>query len=891
MRSRPHATRLVAAVAMLVGGNCAQGAGVVLDEPFDGPTPTWQVRPDGRVRVMAQLRTRAQRVHQPTTAERVVLTCPAGYAAHVSHPVGPLPVLDELSIEVVVRANRPGLQIAAAVVFPRSLDPVTGKPLKALVHGLRYSQPGQWQALKVDKVPLLATRQARFMSVDPRQQVDGREAFVDQVVLLLPGGPDESLVEIDQMTIFGVATDQPTTAASTATAETGGSDMEGPLLQAPALAADKQTQSFEPVEIRRRGSTLSVAGVPLMPRVLECRGEPFDMVAELGFNAVWLAELPTEAQLHAARAARLWVICPPPPMERLRSIAPDSVWQTVLAWSMGLDCDIFALDGLASSVEEIRRADPLMRPLLVGATDRPRSFGQFADVLVRAEPQPLDGLPPTTLHSALDIMGCSPWAQLSLGWSPAATRQTQLLVPTANHLGWHDPHRIRHWALEAIAGGTRGLLVRTPERLTRTSPEARRLADQLQLLNQELVLVEPWLVAGKRLPSAELTGADVTTTAWQLGQSRLVYVPQQTRATRGAVASTLAVAGVPETARAHLFSPAGLLPLGGTRVAGGYRVQLGSIAAGGLILLTDDARALAAAQQRLGRYASRYAQTERDLAVADVSHLESVRSQLLDTRDTAQATRMAAIKRGVQQVDQLMAARDYPSVVQVARQIRYDAGIEMLLIGGQSPSTGFTSVPTQFQARLLPTHQALEQSLRGLARGPNVLAGGDFEDLHSTKSGGWIHANYAEAKLDTEVEFTPQQPYHGKSCLRLRARATGAQVVLDALEPKPVVWITSPAVTMRPGSVIEITGWTRVATQLAEQRGELLVVDNLGGEQLAVRVPATTGWQPFRMVRTIDDSGFVQVNLALNGPASADVDAVMIREVMRPQRTASKVGQ
>ncbi len=322
-------------------------------------------------------------------------------------------------------------------------------------------------------------------------------------------------------------------------------------------------------------------------------------------------------------------------------------------------------------------------------------------------------------------------------------------------------------------------------------------------------------------------------------------------------------------------------------MAGGYRAELGSIAAGGFVLLTDDARALATTQQRIGRAAAQTAQTERGLAVAEVSELESIRSQLLDIRDTAQAARVVALKRGVQQVDQLLASRDYPKVTQLARQIRHDASVEMLRLERESRGSGFTSVPTQYEPRLLPTHEALEQSLGGLPRGPNVLMGGDFEDLSSAKQGGWTHANYADAKLDTRVEFTPQQPYHGRSCLRLSARSTSTTAMIDDAEPRPVVWVTSPQVATAPGSVIEISGWARVATRNADRSGELLVVDSLGGEQLALRLPATTGWQPFRMIRTTDHSGYVQLNLALTGPASADVDAMMIREVIRPARTAA----
>src|SRR5690606_24271707 len=105
----------------------------------------------------------------PTTTERIVLACPAGYAAHVAHEVGQLPVIDEQVIEVVVRGNRQAIQLAAEVVYPRSIDPKTGKPVRTLVQGHRYSNPGGWQKLSLEKLPLLAERHARLMSTDPNE--------------------------------------------------------------------------------------------------------------------------------------------------------------------------------------------------------------------------------------------------------------------------------------------------------------------------------------------------------------------------------------------------------------------------------------------------------------------------------------------------------------------------------------------------------------------------------------------------------------------------------------------------------------------------------------------------------------------------------------------------
>src|SRR5690606_18557705 len=128
----------------------------------------------------------------------------------------------------------------------------------------------------------------------------------------------------------------------------------------------------------------------------------------------------------------------------------------------------------------------------------------------------------------------------------------------------------------------------------------------------ELRLVEPWLVSGKRTASSPVEGTGVETMAWQLGRSRLVYIPEQPVSVATLPPTPrIVVTGLPETTRAHLLTPAGLLPLAGQRAGGGYLVQLPSIAAGGWLLLTEDTRTLAQVQQRIGRNAMRAAQSER----------------------------------------------------------------------------------------------------------------------------------------------------------------------------------------------------------------------------------------------------------------------------------------
>src|SRR5690606_22723126 len=160
-------------------------------------------------------------------------------------------------------------------------------------------------------------RHARLMSTDPNEKIDPHEAYVEHVVLVVPGGTDQSLIEIDQLTVMGVATDKP---AFDGPALSFGGDSEGPLLQAPGATNPKKGESCRPSTVRRHGNTMTVENQPLVPRMIEYRGEPMELVADLGFNAILLAEPATEAQLQAARAAKLWVVCPPPKIDVLAKL-------------------------------------------------------------------------------------------------------------------------------------------------------------------------------------------------------------------------------------------------------------------------------------------------------------------------------------------------------------------------------------------------------------------------------------------------------------------------------------------------------------------------------------------------------------------------------------------
>ena len=85
--------------------------------------------------------------------------------------------------------------------------------------------------------------------------------------------------------------------------------------------------------VRMQGSLLLVDGKPFAVRAIEWNGEPFEFLAERGFNVVELHSVPTPEQLADAQRANVWLTCPPPAVGVAFS-TEDRAAERVLVWRL-----------------------------------------------------------------------------------------------------------------------------------------------------------------------------------------------------------------------------------------------------------------------------------------------------------------------------------------------------------------------------------------------------------------------------------------------------------------------------------------------------------------------------------------------------------------------------
>jgi hypothetical protein len=81
------------------------------------------------------------------------------------------------------------------------------------------------------------------------------------------------------------------------------------------------------------------------------------------------------------------------------------------------------------------------------------------------------------------------------------------------------------------------------------------------------------------------------------------------------------------------------------------------------------------------------------------------------------------------------------------------------------------------------------------------------------------------------------------------------------------------------GELVLIRGWVQIPTPITGSVDGLMIVDSLGGEDLALRISKTTGWQPFSLLRVASQSGALTVTFALTGLGEVRLDDVAVQVV------------
>jgi hypothetical protein len=895
-------------VFLLLWGLCAPTqraqAQTAWSEGFEGPDPSWrEVGGDARYRVLQHQRVRGQ-AHSGQGCEWLQLVGDNGTTIFISHDVGRPRVIDELLPSVWVRADRAGLQLAVDIILPRVIDPRTGKPMFARVFGTSYSEAGRWQQLRIEGIPRLLTRQLWALRAQMGPNVDGREAYVDRVLLNVYGGPGVTNVWIDDLEIAGFVAATPVSAGLAPRPATmrpvSGEAISPSSLPGPTVGASQPRAG-----IQLSGSVLLADGQPLFPRVVQYQGEPLPLLKQLGFNALWMQQLPTAEFRQEAQRLGLWLICPPPPPHAdavgswptgLGQFGPE--FQQVLAWDLGSDLVGEQLATTKSWADQVRMADAHQRrPLICSPRNDLRGYSRQVDLLL------IDRRP---LGSSMELADYGAWVRrqplLARPGTPVwTTVQTQPSEGLRRQLAALEPGRplpstvageqMRLLVYTAISAGSRGLLFLSQSPLNATDPETRQRAMDLELLNLELQLIEPWAAGGTFVTTAETNLPEVTGAELRTDRARLVLplwtAPGAQCVTAQATTDDLAmlVLGTPESSMAYEVMVGHVQPLRKKRETGGIRVSLDDFALSGMVLFAEDPLIVDAVRKRAAALGKR--QTELECALAEQKYrtVSQLSVPLLRHAPTAldAPQRLEAARKSLQSCSTQLAAGQYPAAVLQARQTMRPLRLLEQACWQVATGKGKNSVvasPGTTSFATLAWHWDLMDRLAVSPLGPNLLPGGDFERLDVMLQSGWQHFQHSAEGIHTAADLVGEAAHSGLLGLRLTARADDPANPPAMIETPPL-WITSPPVPVEAGQLIRIHGWVNIPAAISGSVDGLMVVDSLAGDDLAERIDRTSGWKEITLYRAASQPGAVRLTLALSGLGEARIDDLTI-QVLQP---------
>jgi len=807
-------------------------------------------------------------------AERIHLRGPAGRTAQLAYQLPPAPVIQELQLRAHVLSSQAGIQLAAKVVLPRSIDRSTGHPYELLVRSNKLGAGGNWEEITLENLPQTLANYARVARAKHGAALDERGAYVSQIVFLVPGGAGITELIVDQIQVYGVVGNQRTGS------KTAQPTLVKPPLPRPTIATDSQ-------------QTASIRA-PNVPRIIQWQGESFQFLKQLGFNTIGMGRLPSSKQLQEAKQLGLFLFCPPPPPEQLNKKKITAEYEPVLAWDLGQQFSSDDLTYVQRWEQLVQRHDPLDgRPTVLAPHLHTLEASRIADVVLIGR---------TVIGTKLTVRQHAAWLaqrqRLTRPGTPVWTtletqlshsQQLQVAALSTQTDATQDPTYTQISALTAASFGIRtaGFYFQSQTSLATDDPPTRRRALALELTNLRLQLAEPWLAAGKEISAARSSQPQLSALVMQAERSHLLvpvwwsnpFQPSATPRVRGPL--SFVVPSVAESSEAFLVTLGGLQRVRHQRVTGGIRISLAGLPLDSFLLLSDDAQAISQITRYLRRIAPRATKIRRDLANLRLQDTKHLLAALSSSPAMANLTQLA-----LNQAQTELAACDrYLSVSSFDLAYQRADAVEQLLdqLDNELQSQiGLSSVQSQLNhgPLALPDQLRLYKTLARAPLGASLLAGGGFEDLPSLLKSGWRHQQLPLEGITSAVRLSPEAPHSGSYCLELEARSLDENAPTSIVPTAPV-WISSAPLRVQAGDLLEITGVARLPEPLIGSVDGLQIIDSLGGHDMALRIHEAPSWQPFRLIRTATADADVSVTIALSGLGKAQIDDVTIRVIQK----------
>ncbi len=900
---------------------------------FDQPQTVWNVETAEPNLKTIEHKYSPQEGYGKRGCEYISLQIPANAkSVMMGMKVGTGRLTDDVLPTIYIKSNKTGLQFMLRVILPMTQEDSRpgappSAPLSILLAGGTYSLNGSWQQLRIDRPLDLLKKQALDISRQMGRNIDVTNAYYDMAYLDINGGEGELNLWIDDLEITGYIPVAPGDFVKGSLGNLNNDKKDVPSPVAPqsvnnnnpaddfsSLDADSNAQNppagdHQTLSVHVNGDSIFVNDSMFFIRAIHYRGEPLDFIRQLGFNTIWMDEVPTEGQMIQAQEQGLWIICPPPLTKQQWDVFTEDSFKNysptfwgdkyyrVIAWNLGnLTKNSVSVEQTNQLCRRIRECDrDVARPIFAQAEENFRDYSRQVESLI-IERNPI--------YSSMDMEKYLRWHRdipclIQPGMPRLCVIQTQPDAKLAQSWKAMFPNekfpeaipyeQLQMMAFASAGSGVRGLFFDSQTPLNSNDPDSQYRSRSLELINSRLSIVDSFFAAGAQPTPVETSDSHLWFTMLTIpNKGRLalpLYIPdfaQYSLCGRSSRSATAYIPGIPTTYQAYRLTPNGLEPLNVNRQAGRMNIDLDSQADWSMILLAQNPSVISSLYNRLRANGKRTSVLFRDLTA---NRLENFRMWYNPNKASKEEialfnSAVSAIEHSNMAISQNLWSDSDAFNCDAANALRILEYSYWSGVVGTRREPNFHPAAVSF--RTMRLFHFWQQNMQNYKQGDNLLPAGDFESLDEFLNSNW--ALYLDDDPNSQItakgDINPMAAFSGKSGLCLTAQTPpGLQNVIALLDKSPVT-ILSPTVQVDPFETVKITCLVSLPQPLRCTVDGLKIYDVQSGDVLARRVIKTLGWQPIVMYRTADSEGKIQLCFEMTGIGKAYIDNVKIIRIV-----------